>query len=392
MFYDFVMSRDEKRELDTAGKVMQKKLRRLAKEHTRGLRDMLGKLRERYDVELSAPESYSSRRMPVGISLTDRNVGVPLSDWGSGTQNRTHILMAILQASRIRTADSPDEKITPLVVIEEPESFLHPSAQAEFGRLLRELSKDLRVQIIVTTHSPYMLNQEDPGSNILVCREPRRGKLFGTTVVDTKGPEWMVPFSDHLGLAPEEFSNWQPIFSSVKSRVLLVEGPTDQEYFLFLFLKQGIQGCDRLCPDIQVEAYGGKDTLKNTVLVQFVLRSFDKVFVTYDIDAEGECRSALTRAGLKEGRDHMGLGLRQAGKDCIEGLLPERLLCAVNGAETDLVMKLGSKDNSERRKAKEALKRKYLAEFKSHADYSKEETKELQRAVRTVNSKLANIR
>lgn len=86
--------------------------------------------------------------MPLGINLRDRNVEVPLDDWGSDTQNRTHILMAILQANRIKTTDTPDEKITPFVVIEEPESFLHPSAQAAFGRMLRHLSDEFGASLL----------------------------------------------------------------------------------------------------------------------------------------------------------------------------------------------------------------------------------------------------
>ncbi len=123
---------------------------------------MLGRLSEKYDVEVAPPEGFAIRRMPLGINLRDKHVEVPLDDWGSGTQNRTHILMAILQANRIKTTDSSDEKITPIVVVEEPESFLHPTAQAEFGRMLRELSNEFGIQIIATTHSPYMLNLEDP--------------------------------------------------------------------------------------------------------------------------------------------------------------------------------------------------------------------------------------
>ena len=388
MFYEFVMSEDEKKELDVASKHIERRLRRLAREHTQGLSGILGRLTERYDVELSPPEGFTGRRMPLGINLKDRNVEVPLNDWGSGTQNRTHILMAILQANRIKTTDSPDEKITPFVVIEEPESFLHPSAQAEFGKILRVLSAEFGIQIIVTTHSPYMLNQEQPASNILLSRELRRKKTYQTVIVDTTGDNWMAPFSEHLGISPAEFSNWRPVFSSYKSKVLLVEGTTtDQEYFEFL-KKHGLSG-DCLATDIEVVPYGGKDTLKNTLLLQFVLRKFDQVFVTYDLDAESDVCSALKRLGLKENHDFVALGLCQSGMDCIEGLLPQRVLAAVNGRETDLVMKLGSKDNSERRTAKDTLKRKYLEEFKSHKDYTKDELKEMTKVVKSINSSLS---
>jgi len=386
MFYEFVMSAEERKALDEAGKHIERRLKKLAKDHTEGLSNILGRLTEKYDVEVSPLEGFAAREMPLGINLKDKNVEVPLSDWGSGTQNRTHILMAILQANRIKTTGSPDDKITPVVVIEEPESFLHPSAQAEFGRMLRHLSEELGIQIVVTTHSPHMLNQEEGISNILLARETKRGKTFETVRVDTSGDNWMAPFADHLGIGSQEFTNLKLLFSADQSKVLLVEGPIDQEYFQFL--QKHSLACDQLSSAIEVVPYGGKDTLKNTLLIQFVLRKFDRVFVTYDLDAATEARTALTRVGLTENSDFAGLGVDQPGKDCIEGLLPQSVLSAVNGRETDLVMKLGSKDNADRRKAKDALKKLYLSEFKSKTDHSKEELKELSKIVRLVNTRL----
>ncbi len=229
-FYDFVMSHVEEKELEEAGRTVDKKLRRIAKQHTQGLNAILGRLIERFDVEFSPPGKYSTRHTALGINLRDKHVEVPLSDWGSGTQNRTQILMSILQANRIKTTYSLDDKITPIVVIEETESFLHPSAQSEFGRILGALSSEFGVQIIATTHSPYMLNREDPGSNILLCRESKRGKRNETQLVDTSGTAWMAPFAEHLGVDSSEFANWQPFFSARKSNILLVEGDIDRQY------------------------------------------------------------------------------------------------------------------------------------------------------------------
>jgi len=387
MFYDFVMSEEERKALDEAGKSVDKRLRRLARQHKEGLNSILGRLSERYDVELSQLEKYSARRMPLGISLKDKHIEVPLDRWGSGTQNRTQILMAILQANRIKTTASSDEKITPIVVIEEPEAFLHPSAQSEFGRILKTLAEDMEVQIIVTTHSPYMLNREEPSSNILLCRQMKRGQAYETRIVDTTAAGWMAPFAEHLGIAAPEFSSWRPLFSSYKSKVLLVEGDIDRQYFE-LFQHQAFENVDGLAKDISVVGYGGKDTLKNTVLVQFVMSKFDKVYITYDLDAHEDVKSALARLGLKETQHFLPLGVSQAGKDCIEGMLPARILAAVNGRETDLVMSLG--DAKRRREAKDKLKKLYLEEFAKHTDYSKKELEEFGRAIRTINGKLAS--
>jgi predicted ATP-dependent endonuclease of OLD family len=380
-FYDFVMSAEEKKTIDLASKDIENKLRRLAKQRMQGLSEMLDRLTDKYDVELSTPEGFATRRMPLGINLRDHNVKVPINDWGSGTQNRTYILMSLLQAYRIKGDSSPDEKITPIVVIEEPESFLHPSAQSEFGRILRHLAGELGLQIIVTTHSPYMLNQEEPDANVLLTRVIRRHKAFETTQVETVGDSWMAPFAEHLGISTDEFASVRPIFASEQSKVLLVEGGIDKEYFQWL--QKHTAPCERLASEIEVVPYGGKDTLKNTLLLQFVLRKFDRVFVTYDLDAHGDVGAALKRAGLKEDKDFIPLGVQQAGKDCMEGMLPQRVIAAVHGRETDLVMKLSS--NTERRRAKEELKQKYLEEFKSHTDYSSEELKALNMITKKIN-------
>ena len=53
-FYDFVMSHVEEKELEEAGRTVDKKLRRIAKQHTQGLNAILGRLIERF-VSLLAP-------------------------------------------------------------------------------------------------------------------------------------------------------------------------------------------------------------------------------------------------------------------------------------------------------------------------------------------------
>lgn len=63
-----------------------------------------------------------------------------------------------------------------LVGIEEPENHVHPAALATFAEYLKEASG--RVQVLVTTHSPLLLDHLDTPDAVCVVR---RGKL-GTTV------------------------------------------------------------------------------------------------------------------------------------------------------------------------------------------------------------------
>lgn len=383
LFYDYVLSEDEKKELNIAGKKIDSKLKRLAREQREGLNDILGRLSEKYDVEFSLPEGYATRRMPLSINLKDRNVEVPLDDWGSGTQNKTHIFMAILQANRIKITDSPNDKITPIVVIEEPESFLHPSAQAEFGSILNALASDLGIQVIVTTHSPYLLNRDDPSSNILLCRAIERDKAFETRQVNTDKDQWMAPFADHLGIESKEFDNWKLLFANHQNKILLVEGDIDKEYFNYFQTKK--LSINNLNKDIEIVPYGGKDTLKNTLLVKFVLSKFNGVFITYDFDAHNDCKKALESLGLKEKRNFIPLGLNSPGKKAIEGLLPDSVVSSVYSKKTDLVRQLSSGNSEERKSANNILKREYLQEFMKRSDYAKDELAGFEKVILLIN-------
>jgi hypothetical protein len=106
------------------------------------------------------------------------------------------------------------------------------------------------------------------------------------------------------------------------------------------------------------------------------------VFITYDLDADSDVSSALARLGLKQKDDYLALGVNQAGKDCIEGLLPQCVLSAMNGRETDLVMQLSSR---ERKTAKEALKKLYLKEFGGRSEWSKDDLKDLGKIATAIN-------
>lgn len=171
LFHQMTFTKDEKEELKSEQDKIKNKVKKLAKKHKDELAELLGRLKEKYDVELTVFERSFSNSIPLGINLKDNNVEIPLDDWGSGTQNKTQIMMSVLQANKIKMAVSDENRVTPIVIIEEPESFLHPSAQAEFGRVIRSLANELEIQTIITTHSPYMLCQENPTSNILLDRK-----------------------------------------------------------------------------------------------------------------------------------------------------------------------------------------------------------------------------
>jgi predicted ATPase len=71
----------------------------------------------------------------------------------------------------IRQLDLLPEKS--LVLLEEPETSLHPSAQYEFGRYLIDVCIQRKHQIFLTTHSEYLLTALPSASRIYIERGPR---------------------------------------------------------------------------------------------------------------------------------------------------------------------------------------------------------------------------
>jgi len=58
-----------------------------------------------------------------------------------------------------------------LVLIEEPETALHPSAQFELGKYLVEVAMRRKIQIMITTHSEYLMLALPQRSRIYLKRE-----------------------------------------------------------------------------------------------------------------------------------------------------------------------------------------------------------------------------
>lgn len=366
-------------------KDMDKGLQKIAKNQQQELEGLLGRLETKYRVGLSV-SAFDLGWLPFNLTLGDSKHDVPLDNWGSGTQNRTLILRTLFRAKQISEAETSASKITPLIIIEEPESFLHPYAQAEFGRVLQDLAEEFQVQVLVTTHSPYLLSLSHPESNILLSRRIHYGQLRETQRVDSSGESWMTPFGQALGMSSEEFKPWQRLFGSQSDAILLVEGETDKAYFEML--RDPAHGDNSLRFDGEIIAYDGTGTLKNNMLLRFIKNRYKRVFLTFDLDMKFEVERCLTSLDMKKDVDYLAIGVDAPGKRAIEGLLPESVRTAVFTSAPDLVMAATSGTKEERDSARNQLKHKYLEQFKAVAKPGTEHFAEFYRIAKLANKAL----
>ncbi|HEX5718947.1 MAG TPA: AAA family ATPase [Thermoanaerobaculia bacterium] len=114
-----------------------------------------------------------------------------------------------------------------ILLFDEPGIHLHPQGQKDLLRELRRLSR--RNQLMYTTHSPFMVDRNDPGATLLV-RKGFTKKEKGTRVLyKPYGANW-APLASALGISPAD-----ALFPP--EAVLLVEGTSDRLY-LTEFMRQ----------------------------------------------------------------------------------------------------------------------------------------------------------
>lgn len=141
-----------------------------------------------------------SRRISECNIVVDDGTATHLSDKGDGVQS----LAAISLIHHVAEQSPATREI--VLALEEPEAHLHPKAIHQVKRVLGEIAS--RQQVIVTTHSPLLVNRNNLASNVIVHR--RRAKP-ATTIAEIR-EVLGVRVADNLSAA--EF-------------VLLVEGSED---------------------------------------------------------------------------------------------------------------------------------------------------------------------
>lgn len=366
---------------------INKDLSKAIQKHKTELQTLMGRLQEKYEVGLNFTGlDINYEKIPYEISLGEKNMEMPLEEWGSGTKNRTLILSSIFNAKNQIGEDDENYNTTPIIIVEEPESFLHPSAQSEFGRILQDLSNELEIQVITTTHSPYMLSHHNPKSNILISRNIIKNKIRNSIIEDVNNENWTEPFELALGMVGPEFESLKEAFFSKENNIILVEGEIDVRYFSLL--KDARHGEKKLNFNGELYPYGGFGFLNNPVLLKFMKERFNKLIITLDLDALPNVKNNLDKAGLIKDSDYFTVGIDKAGFRCMEGLVPNFIKSKVNSENEDLVFALQSEDKEERKSAKDKLKIKYLEHFENNMEFTDEYFSEFYCLTAKINKRL----
>lgn len=108
------------------------------------------------DFKPFTPSNYFKTMQVLVSDPSQGQVDLDLNELGEGTRNL--VLLALLRSYALHLLQQDDEE-GGILALEEPEIYLHPQAQRNLFRVLREIANS-GIQVIISTHSSHFVDTE----------------------------------------------------------------------------------------------------------------------------------------------------------------------------------------------------------------------------------------
>lgn len=168
-------------------------------------------------------------RVIQNVSVTSKYGDKKLIIGGEGRINQIYLS---LWASQNQLTEISNE--VSIICIEEPEAYLHPHQQREVATYL---GRTLQGQVILSSHSPYIVSEFSPNSIIRLYKQNTHDTSVASDGCSEVIAEGIDDFGYRMSVIPAE-----AFFSDC---VILVEGPSEMVFYKTLAKQIGIE-LDRL--------------------------------------------------------------------------------------------------------------------------------------------------
>lgn len=168
-------------------------------------------------------------RVIQNVSVTSKYGDKKLIIGGEGRINQIYLS---LWASQNQHTEISNE--ASLICVEEPEAYLHPHQQREVAAYL---GRTLKGQVILSSHSPYIVSEFSPNSIIRLYKQNTHDTSVASNGCSEVIAEGIEDFGYRMSVIPAE-----AFFSDC---VILVEGPSEMVFYKTLAKQIGIE-LDRL--------------------------------------------------------------------------------------------------------------------------------------------------
>lgn len=240
-----------------------------------------------------------------GVTLEiDDGARTPINQQGHGLQRA--LIFSLLEVfaqqevilSRIKSAGSdapPPKQRATILMVEEPELYIHPHLMRKFKKVLKAVSERPEWQVVITTHSPFLVEVADNPQSLVILRKtnpaapPKIVQLkenpFGQDDDSKREREALRAALDFHPTVCEAF---------FASRVILVEGDSEQAIFAHnpeLFKLFGVPEASHA--ETTIVSCGGKWTIP---AMARIVKAFGIPFgIVHDCDANGRSAEELAK-------------------------------------------------------------------------------------------------
>lgn len=203
-------------------------------------------------------------RVIQNVSVTSKYGDKKLIIGGEGRINQIYLS---LWASQNQHTEISNE--VSIICIEEPEAYLHPHQQREVATYL---GRTLQGQVILSSHSPYIVSEFSPNSIIRLYKQNTHDTSVASNGCSEVIAEGIDDFGYRMSVIPAE-----AFFSDC---VILVEGPSEMVFYKTLAKQIGIE-LDRLNISVlSVEGVSFPTYMKilNAMHIYWISRTDNDVF------------------------------------------------------------------------------------------------------------------
>ena len=186
---------------------------------------------------------------------------IPMTHKGTGYRR-------LFMVARFRYLAEKNKGHDIIYLIEEPETFLHPTAQQDLLNAFKELSNEN--QIIITTHSPVFAGATSINGVVLCTKNSQSNYLNATD----DNAEFLLQIANELGIKPSY--NFRDDFE----KILFVEGQNDSIFYKLICEKI----IDKNLEDKILILPAGGSSVNSFINIKYFKKNGRELFLILDSD------------------------------------------------------------------------------------------------------------
>ena len=202
------------------------------------------------------------KSVDVNFQFKGDSKPIPMSHKGTGYRR-------LFMVARFRYLAEKNKGNNIIYLIEEPETFLHPSAQEDLLNSFKDLSEDN--QIIITTHSPVFTGSTDYDS-VILCKKEKQS-IYKCANSDNNH-QFIMNIVEELGIKPAY--NLRDKFE----KILFVEGPDDILFYNLVCKNIFGKGFDEKVLILPV----GGSSVSSFINIEYFSKSGRELYLILDSD------------------------------------------------------------------------------------------------------------